>query len=301
MEFTKKVPQQHKIPKPIPLSPQQQNFVHTKINQLLADNCIGELSGPSKQGWVSNFFLVPKKLSSSFHIILDLSLLNRFILYKKFKMTHIHRILDLISPNMWATSVDLHDAYHSFFVCREFWKYLVFAWQDGKKTHWFFWKSLPQGLTSSPRLFTKTVQAILAYLHTLLITICSFIDDSLVLNQDPILLIDHTSKVIERFEKCGFKINYKKSQLQPTQIIEFLGFIIDTVKFVIKLTHDKCHQIFDMVNLILHNKQKSMSIRHLAKMIGKIVATFPASNHAPLHYRHLERHKIQALRISQGN
>ena len=39
----------------------------------------------------------------------------------------------------------------------------------------------------------------------------------------------------------------------------------------------------------------------LAKFIGKVVATFPASEHASLHYRVLDRFKIKALKLHNNN
>ena len=44
-----------------------------------------------------------------------------------------------------------------------------------------------------------------------------------------------------------------------------------------------------------------ISIRELAKIIGNIVATFPAVTYGPLHYRHLERDKILGLRHHREN
>ena len=43
---------------------------------------------------------------------------------------------------------------------------------------------------------------------------------------------------------------------------------------------------------------KHVTIRQLAKLIGLYISTFPASNHAALHYRHLERLKVRQLKIN---
>ena len=49
----------------------------------------------------------------------------------------------------------------------------------------------------------------------------------------------------------------------------------------------------------LHNHQ--ISIRELARLLGNIVARFPAVTFGPLHYRHLERDKISGLKYHKGN
>ena len=41
------------------------------------------------------------------------------------------------------------------------------------------------------------------------------------------------------------------------------------------------------------------SIRHVAKVIGKLVATFPATKYGPLWYRALEKDKTWALANKQ--
>jgi len=43
------------------------------------------------------------------------------------------------------------------------------------------------------------------------------------------------------------------------------------------------------------------SIRFLAKVIGTIISTFSTTKFGPLHYRDLEKTKVNALRLSKGN
>ena len=49
----------------------------------------------------------------------------------------------------------------------------------------------------------------------------------------------------------------------------------------------------------LHSQQ--VSRRELARILGNIVASFPAVTFGPLHYRHLERDKIRGLKYHKGN
>ena len=44
-----------------------------------------------------------------------------------------------------------------------------------------------------------------------------------------------------------------------------------------------------------------ISLRELARILGNIVASFPALTYGPLHYRHLEREKITGLKHHAGN
>ena len=211
-------------------------FVDKKISQLLANDSIAILPPEKlKSGWLSNIFLVPKKVPGEFCMILNVKGLNQYIQYRKFKMDQIYKVLDMVQPEIWATSIDLVDAYSHLFVSPVHWSYLAFRWR-GVLYHF---KCLPQGLTSAPRIFTQVVQPIIAFLRMKMIQIVIYIDDTIILARHPFLLQNHTAQVIDTFQKCGFTVNFAESQLTPTQTIEFLGFLIDTVCFQVSLTDKK--------------------------------------------------------------
>ena len=67
----------------------------------------------------------------------------------------------------------------------------------------------------------------------------------------------------------------------------------------LSLTDEKKNKIKTLLMNCLHNQQ--ISIRELARILGNIVASFPAVTFRPLHYRHLERDKISGLKYHKGN
>ena len=156
-------------------------------------------------------------------------------------------------------------------------------------------KCLPQGLTSAPHIFTKIVQPIIALLCTKMIQIVIYIDDTILVCQYREQLISQIKTTVDVFESCGFTVNREKSQLIPVQRIEFLGFILDSMSFTIALTKKKWDDIFALVSSILSHSHSKTTIYLLAKIIGKIVAVFPSSDHAQLHYRSLDRFKVKCL------
>ena len=64
--------------------------------------------------------------------------------------------IDLMTENSWLSSIDLKEAYYTLPMCEEHQKYLVFQWQG----QFYKFKCLPFGLTSAPRVFTKTLKPI---------------------------------------------------------------------------------------------------------------------------------------------
>ena len=103
-------------------------FVDKKIAQLLSNGSIGILDRLPDRGWVSNIFLVPKKVPNEFRMILNLKQLNSYIVYRKFKMDQIYKVIDMLHPQKWGASIDLVDAYSHLLVDSHHWSYLCFRW-----------------------------------------------------------------------------------------------------------------------------------------------------------------------------
>ena len=89
------------------------------------------------------------------------------------------------------------------------------------------------------------------------------------------------------FEALGLMVNTKKSLLNPTQEVEFMGFQINSLTMTFILPSEKGRKLQQEATNLL--KSQSISTQHLAVFIGKVVATSRAIIHAPLHYRALQR------------
>ena len=131
--------------------------------------------------------------------------------------------------------------------------------------------------------------------HTLNLII--YLDDILFMNQTPTGLQRDMSTAIHLLENLGFVINLTKSQLKPTQSLEFLGFIVDTKNMTPVLPQGKV-TIKDLCSQML--SQTELTVRDIARLIGKLTASIQAIFPAPLHYRQLQSLKNTALQ-SGGN
>ena len=90
------------------------------------------------------------------------------------------------------------------------------------------------GLTSSPRIFTKLMKPIFATLRSKFGHICvGYIDDSLYMGQSAVGCAEATLHTIELLSKLGLHVNQEKSRIFPSQSIEYLGFVIDSVSMTI--------------------------------------------------------------------
>ena len=139
----------------------------------------------------------------------------------------------------------------------------------------------------------------MAHLRSLGYIISSYLDDLLLLGftfQDCAHNVEETAKL---FTALGFIIHSEKSIFTPKTLIEFLGFIIDSISMTVKPTLHKCQTIRKMINDLL--KSKTMTLRVLSTIIGKLVALIPGNTYALLYVKNLEYFRNKLLRKHKGN
>ena len=108
--------------------------------------------------------------------VIDLSSLNKFIVNEHFQMENLS-YLKTFSPGDFMTNVDLKDAYLSVLVHESSRKFLRFIWKGAC----YQFKTLPFGLCSAPRIFTKVLKPVAAFLRRKAIRVLIYLDDFLLL------------------------------------------------------------------------------------------------------------------------
>ena len=68
---------------------------------------------------------------------------------------------------------------------------------------------------------------------------------------------------------------------------------------IVTLPQTKAQEVKDLCRELMGTYLPS--IRMVAQVIGKVIATFPAVEYGPLYYRSMERDKIAALRQNRGH
>ena len=88
---------------------------------------------------------------------------------------------------------------------------------------------LPFALTSAPWVFTKIMKPVVGALRQMGIHLIIYLDDILIMRQEKENLMQLTSLVCQMFEALGLIVNMANSQLNLTQKIELLGFLVNSV------------------------------------------------------------------------
>ncbi|KAK2548898.1 Polyprotein P3 [Acropora cervicornis] len=244
---------------------------------------------------ISPIFLRPKP-DGSHRVIFNLKSLNDSVVYQHFKLDTLEKAIQLVRPGCYMASLDLKDAYYSVPIALEQQRYLKFLWRGVL----YQFQCLLMGLTSSPRLFTKLLKPVFGHLRAQCgISRTGYIDDSLYLGETVQECMTNIHTAVQLFISLGFHIHPKKSVIVPSQSIEYFGFVLSSVTMTVKLTDAKISKYVKLCKgfLTVYKKHK---IRDVASLIGKLTSTFPGVQYGPLHYRHLEQDKTEALKQCGG-
>ena len=133
------------------------------------------------------------------------------------------------------------------------------------------------GLGPCPCKFTKIGKVPLSTLRSEGHSVSGYIDDFFTKGNDFDACVSSVEQIITLLMSLGFVIHPEKSQLIPTQRLEFLGFIIDSTTMTVSLTARKKKAFKKLLNQVI--SITSTTIRLVAKVLGTIVSVFPASKY----------------------
>lgn len=168
--------------------------------------------------FLSRIFTVPKK-DHSLRLIIDLSLLNQYVRSPPFTLDNHLKVSRIMITPVWMASLDIKEAYTHIPMRKNLHRYLAFSLQN----QLYFFKALPFGLSPAPFIFTQVLNWPLQILRQEGIQLVAYLDDIIIWNRHCHILLTRINRVLEVLQYMGFNINYKKSALTPTQVIDWLG------------------------------------------------------------------------------
>ena len=149
-------------------------------------------------------------------------------------MESLDSLRHLIQAGDWFTKIDLKDAYLTAPVRECDQKFLCFS----LRSRFYSFTSLPFGLSSAPRVFTKLCRPIAAHFCSGGIRLLVYLVDWLLMAQSKDQAVEDFENVSFFFEKLGFLINHVKSCGAPVQVTEHLGLIINSNSMSFALPED---------------------------------------------------------------
>ena len=197
-----------------------------KITQALIAKSAVELAPLPSLGFYSRLFVV-WKTSGSWRPVLDLSTLNLFVDVSHLRMETIQSVLLSVCQGDWMASIDLKEAYLQVPVHPDSCRFLRFVAQG--RVYQF--SALCFGLSTAPQVFSRVMAPVSAILHSWGIRMRRYLDDWLVQSSSCDCLLHNLQVVLDLCHELGIVVNPKKSHLEPSQVVQYLGVVIDTRSF----------------------------------------------------------------------
>ena len=146
-------------------------------------------------------------------------------------------------------------------------KYLKFFWNN----KYYKFTCFPNGLACCPRQFTKLMKPVFSTLRKEGHISASYIDDTYLQGDTKEECQINVYETVNLFHSLSLVSHPGKSVFEPTQILIFLGFEINSINMTVKLTVEKVTQLVDACQMLIQST--TTSIRSVAQVIGYMVAS----------------------------
>ena len=275
------------------VSPHRNSYLLEALHQLIDKNAVERVRNQNSLGFFNRLFLVPKP-NNKWRPILDLSKLNLFLKVEKFKMETPETIRTSLQQGEWVTSVDFKNAYFHIPVQEQSRKYLRFHVQG--RTYQF--KALPFGLSTAPMEFTVLAKEVKLMAIQKGIRIHQYLDDWLVRARSQQICLRNTQILVKMCQDLGWLVNLEKSELEPKQVFDFVGYQFDLRSGWVRPTPDRWQSLQDQMQALL--LLPACPVRQFMSLIGLLTATEKQVHLGRLHMRPIQWHLKNNWRVPES-
>jgi len=233
----------------------------------LRDSSVISLVPREQEGevFVLHTFPVPKP-DGSIRPIVDWRPLNTLLKCDHFQMEGIRTLFLLIQKGDFLVKMDLEKAYWHIRL-EENSSNLGAIWFDD--AIWKF-KCMAFGLNIAPRLFSKHLKPVIEHLRGVhFFRMVVYLDDIIQCNRVAALLRREARSTFLLLECLGWKMSASKCHMDPSQILEVLGFVVDTISMTASIPDHKLTLLKGELSRTLARALKGvLTLRQLARTVG---------------------------------
>ena len=268
-------------------NPNRNKFLREAVQNLVDKKAVEMVRVRVSLAFFNRLFIVPKP-NQKWRPVLDLSALNKFVSVKTFKMETPETIWVSLQQGEWVTSLDFNDAYFHIPIHSGSRKYLRFHFQNQS----YQFQALPFGLSTALIKFTCAVKEVKLMAQSRGIRIHQYLDDWLIRAPTKESCHQGTQSLLSLFQELGWVVNLQKSELEPKQVFEFVGYQYDLSHGLVKPTQNRWESILQKVHSIMASPE--CRVRNFMSLMGLLTATEKQVPLGRLRMRpiqwHLKRH-----------
>ena len=192
--------------------------------------------------------------------------LNSYIVAERFSFDSIETAVSLSTPNCYYSIADIKSAYRHVPIFPPHRQLQGIRWSfDGKHEEFFVDNFLCFGLSHAPSIFDKLSCSITRMMRSFGHKIISYLDDFLVIADSRELCSKAQQDLISLLHSLGFEVKWDKV-VGPSQRVQFLGLIIDSVQQRIELPKDKLLRLAGLAECF--SQRRTVKRRDLEVLVG---------------------------------
>ena len=191
----------------------------------------------------------------------------------------------------WVTSIDFKDAYFHIPIHSQPRKYMRFHIQGQS----YQFKALPFGLSTAPMEFTVVAKEVKLMALQKGIRIHQYLDDWLVRATSHQTCLQ---TLVALCRKQHWLVNKEKSELDPKQVFNFVGYQFDLREGKVRLTPERRQTLTDKILSIL--SCPVCPVRQFMSFIGLLTATEKQVHLGRLHMTPIQWHLKNSWRVPES-
>jgi hypothetical protein len=238
-------------------------FVDEQVRDMLA---AGAIALESKQPWVVSPLGVVPKAGGKFRLILDLRGVNGFLTRVSFRMESLTALSEIASPGEHMISVDQTQGYYHVAMHRAAHRYMGFEWRG----RFYTFRVLPFGLATAPRCFAKVMGVLVRHWRQQGVRMLAYLDDWLFVASSPGEARRVADMVLSDCAQAHIAVNHGKSQLDPVQRLQHLGFLVDLQAGTFEVPLHRWEALQTGIAALLAAPRSP--VRSLARVAGQLVS-----------------------------
>lgn len=209
-------------------------------------------------------------------LILNLRNVNMWVRTEHFALPSLGRVLPYLRKGQWACVIDLKGAYNHLPLSEE-----TKRWLGVRNGETFYQcQALPFGLNCAPREWQRLMTPILNALRSLGALVWVYLDDWLLIGPTEVRTRELAQALVDLLTKLGIQIAPSKGNLQPQQVVIYLGFAIDLWHGRLTVPPHKLKSVTRRLKELL--RRPCLTPRSLSSAVGTVRALSVAVPHVRL-------------------